>query len=153
MTSIQHTAPSSDPRRETSLGLFAPPANHWLRMIYAALLRIRCLLVCVDGTQTSGPVAVSDAGAVELLAAEGRSKSVAVTNAGANPAAIYEGGGLVTIVPPGVTRVLPLDGLFVITAKTHGAGATEVTATRTLRCACGDTETEYSAEPVGSFLL
>lgn len=154
MTSIQHTSPTATPRRETIFGLYAPPANHWLRMIYAALLKLRCLLTCTDGVETVAGAELDNT-PVELLPANPRSKKIVVLNGAGAAVEIYEGGALVAVVAPGKTRDLPMAGLLVIT----GASVSETTAatvwvTRYLRCACGDDdEPEYSTDPVGSFLL
>lgn len=154
MTSIQHTAPTSTPRRDTIFGLYAPPANHWVRMIYAAILKLRCLLTCTDGVETVAGAELDNV-PVALLAASPRSKKVVVVNGTDAAAEIYEGGALVAIVAPGEARELPMAGLLEIT----GASVSDVTTatvwvTRYLRCACGDDdEPEYSTDPVGSFLL
>lgn len=153
MTSIQHTAPTSTPRRDTEPWQYAPPANHWLRMIYAALLQIRCLFTCNDGVEVAVEVEADEV-ATPLLDANPRSKKVVVVNTGANPAVIYEGAAVVAIVAGGATRELPMAGLLAISVAAPDTGPTVVvSATRYLRCACGDEEITYTEEPVGAFLL
>lgn len=158
MTSIQHTAPTSEPRRDTEAFAYAPPANHWLRMIYAALIRIRCLLACVDGHEV-GDEDVPEGELVEVLAANGRSKSVTVHNDGDRALLIYEGGAVVLVVLPGEFKDLLVPGLLTLSARIWDAGdanegqPASVRMVRRLRCACGDEEVVYTPEPVGAFLL
>lgn len=153
MISIQHTAPTSAPRRDTIHGKYAPPANHWLRMIYAALVRIRCLLTCTDGVETANATN-EDGELVPALDTNPRSKKVVVYNGNDVAQQVFEAGVLVAIVAPGETRELAMPGLLAITVQAvASAGTGPVQVTRYLRCACGDVEVEYTAEPVGSFLL
>lgn len=109
-----HVNPTSAPRRDTELFLYAPPLNHWLRMIYAALLRIRCLLTCVDGVETM-ELEIPEEG-VELLAANLRSKAVVITNTGAHALLIKEAGAVVAIAPAGGSVTLGSPGLLAISA-------------------------------------
>ncbi len=156
MISLQHGAPVSEPRRDTGTSLYAPPANHWLRMLYAALERIVCLLVCVDGVElTAGDV---DDLPVEFLPANPLSKSVTVTNDGERAVAIYEGGCLVAIVPRDTSQELALPGLFALSAAVWANDANEnqdahISIVRRLRCSCGEEVSVYETGPVGAWLL
>jgi hypothetical protein len=132
---------------------YMPPANHWLRTWYGFFQYLACYKDCDGGIETTqNSVGTS---LVTLLDAEPLARGVEITNTGEDfPANIYEAGVLVGIAQAGRTLELPLNGLLEITAKTL-ANSTSLTATRYLRCACGDTFTYsgYSDEPVGAFLL
>lgn len=159
MTSIQHANPTSAPRNETGPLSYAPPANHWLRMLYAALQKIRCLMACVapgDEWESNEDVAPDD-GFVEILGANSRAKATSVTNNGALTVQVREGGITVAIVAPFKTAELPMRGLLAISAGVQpgqiGTGGSSVTVTRRVRCACGDDAVVYATEPVGAYLL
>lgn len=158
MTSGQHVPPTPDPRYEHALPVdYAPPANHWLRMLYAAWGRIRCLLTCVDDEEVNEED-VSDSELTELLPANPLSKSVTVYNTGDRTLAIYEGGALVAVVPRGDGATLPLSGLFAVSAQVWAGDANEggdsaASIIRLLRCECGEEPVVYDTAPVGAYLL
>lgn len=131
---------------------YMPPANHWLRMWLGFFEYLGCYKDCDGGIATTQ----TSVGAVEvtLLDAEPLARGVEITNNGAYAANIYEDGVLVGVARAGKTLCLPLNGLLEITALAQ-SNSTQLTATRYLRCACGDTFTYsgYSDEPVGAFLL
>jgi hypothetical protein len=155
--SIQHGSPYSLPRHEHGPWQYAPPVNHWLRMILAGLQKIRCLLTCVSEATEYGAYNVAPATDIQLLPANIYSKAVTVTNTGARSLVISEGGAAVAIVHPQTSKELPMDGLRAIVARVWehdvNVGTASATATRRTRCGCGEIVVEYDTEPVGSYLL
>lgn len=129
-----------------------PPANHWLRMWFGFFQYLGCYKDCDGGIETTQH-SVGTA-PVTLLDAEPLARGVAIINRGEFDAFIYENDILVGVAQAEQTLRLPLSGLLEISAKT-ASNSTALTATRYLRCACGDTFTYsgYSDEPVGAFLL
>lgn len=112
--------PVSAPRRDPRRFLFAPPVNHWVRMLYAALIRLRCLLECEGGIITTGAVTLTAAPAAMRDEEQLARKTYAV-NEGKRPAYIYEAGALIAVAPALSGVKLPLPGLLAITAAAAGA--------------------------------
>lgn len=134
-------------------GAYMPPANHWLRMWLGFFQYLACYRDCDGGVEeTQNSVGATP---VVLLAANHLSQAITITNNGVDASAnIYEGGVLMAVVQPGESKPLPMKGLLEVTAVTP-ANSAQITATRYLRCACGDTfsYSGYGDEPVGAFLL
>lgn len=133
-------------RRDPVFGKYWRPPNHWLRMIYAALLRIKCLRDCAGERYAGDTVELTET-AVALRETDTLSQSVYIYNAGDREAAVYEAGALLGFVAPAAGFTLPMPGYLALTAKATGTAAQSVAFSTAWVFGGGQTTITLAAPP------
>lgn len=128
-TRPQVTPPTTyAPRRDPIFGKYWLPANNWLRMIYAALLRLDCLRDCLGEHVTGDSVLLTET-AQTLRAADSLAVETYIRNVGRREAKVYEAGAFLFYLAGNTGKKLPKAGLLAVTAKASGNEYETVTFT------------------------